>query len=470
MERLAPRIKRLRLEECAAERHEIYMSFEAGGRRLTKRYRYSDVDFEDLRGRYGCKFIERLCFHIMALEAIPLASFQPCELDLGPFARFYSDRFERLWRTIFTKAGAQWRYQHDLPDYFGPAFSARDESAAREPVRLEPGPVEALCFCGGGKDSLAAMKLFESAGVAYSSHSYSHPAYGTTSFQFELIESLLDENAAERRHRIEIEADGDGSGPCAETPISIFGALPIALQHGYSWLALGNERSADTPNLRWRETGEFVNHQWGKSLEAELLIGRYIRDELVSNLQCFSALRPMHDPVIFHFLSGFPEAVRRTHSCNRKKPWCHRCAKCAYVGLGFTAYLPIDVATDIVPLDLFDLPENQILFEQLLGLTEHRPFECVGESGETRLAFEICRSKGLRSRAMDLYEQDARVTDAAQLAQTYCEIHSRAHAIPPAIWRMLSPSMFRAGENSLEYIASVCGFDRHLAGVVGGGV
>jgi hypothetical protein len=35
--------------------------------------------------------------------------------------------------------------------------------------------------------------------------------------------------------------------------------------------------SADAGNLLWERTGEQVNHQWGKSLGAELLLNSYIQ-------------------------------------------------------------------------------------------------------------------------------------------------------------------------------------------------
>lgn len=452
------------------------MSFAADGLRFHKSYRYSGVDFDDLRASYGSDFVERLCFHVMALEAIPLISLQPEELDLGLFARFHTFRFEQLWRTVFLKAGAQWRYENNLPEYRGPRFVSSPAPDSFAPVVAPRGAVETLCFCGGGKDSLAAIKLFESAGLPFCAYSYSHPAYGSPVTQFELIRSLLDATEARQRHRVEIADDftananhtsfGVETPICAETPISIFGALPVALQHGHEQIVLGNERSADRPNLQWERTGEFVNHQWGKSLEAELLISQYIREELIANVRCFSVLRPMHDPVIFHLLQRHPHAVKRTHSCNYRKPWCHQCVKCAYVGLGFTAYLPAEVTREIVPADLFDNPANQVFFGQLLGLTAHRPFECVGEIGETRLAFEVCRGKGVRGRAMGLYLSEGRPADVARLAQTYSEIDLRAHSIPPALWRCLSPLMLKAGQESLDYISSICGFERDLIAAI----
>ncbi|MBV9762420.1 MAG: hypothetical protein JO340_17800 [Acidobacteriaceae bacterium] len=441
------------------------MAFSADGREITGRYLYSDVDFDDLRSRFGSEFLDRLAFHIMALEAIPLAASAPSDLDLGPFARFHAASFEQLWRTVFLKAGAEWRYRNSLPSYYGPRFSSQPCVRSHSPVLAAPGPIETLCFCGGGKDSLAAMQLFETAGLPFSTHSYSHPSYGPARAQFELIDNLLDCSSPLRRHRIQIESDSPRPHPslCAETPLSIFGALPIALQHGYRSLALGNERSADEANLLWPATGECVNHQWGKSLEAELLLASYIRDHLVSNVHCFSVLRPLHDTVIFHFLRRSPKAVLRTHSCNNRKPWCYSCAKCAYVGLGFLAYLPADVACKLVPADLFDRPAVQDCFRELLGLGSHKPFECVGGTDETRLAFELCHAEGLHGRAIDLYLSRARCSDPLELAQCYTRIAGPPSSFPPSAWAALSPVISAAGCDAYRFISTSCRFERSLA-------
>lgn len=446
----------------------MVMSFAADELRFRKCHSYSDVDFEYLKARYGTELIERLCFHVAALEAIPLVSFQPEELDFGAFARFHTARFEDLWRTVLLKAGAQWRYENDLTEYRGPRFVSEPARGGFEPASAERGFVKALCFCGGGKDSLAMLKLFESAGVAFSAYWYSHPTYGEAEPQLKLIRRLLDSSVPMRKHNAELMDEfaasfGQETTLCAETPISIFSALPVVLQHGYEWMVLGNERSADDPNLRWERTGESVNHQWGKSLEAEILISDYIREELISNVRSFSALRPLHDALIFRLLKRHPEAVKTTHSCNRKKPWCHCCAKCAYVGLGFLAYLPFEVASEMTPPDLFDDPANQVFFEQLLGLAAHKPFECVGETDETRLAFEICRSSGMRGRAIELYVKEARVKGIERLAQAYAAVDLRAHSIPPPLWRMLLPLMAEASEELLGYISTVCGFECKVA-------
>lgn len=39
------------------------------------------------------------------------------------------------------------------------------------------------------------------------------------------------------------------------------------------------------------------------------------------------------------------------------------------------AYLDVDLVNEIFKVNLFDLPENQLWFKQMLGLAEHTPFE-----------------------------------------------------------------------------------------------
>jgi hypothetical protein len=41
-------------------------------------------------------------------------------------------------------------------------------------------------------------------------------------------------------------------------------------------------------------------------------------------------------------------------------------------------------------------------------MTEHNAWECVGETGETRLAFEACLKMGLKGKAMDVYKVPCR--------------------------------------------------------------
>lgn len=331
------------------------------------------------------------------------------------------------------------------------------------------GPVWALSFNGGGKDSLVAIKLLEQAGIPFSSYPYSRPVYGPPQLQHRLIDGLLDESAPASRHQLTVSEDppwddalrerrqaaGVRAAVHAETPTSVLGALPVALQHGHRHLVLAHERSADEGNLVWARTGEEVNHQWGESSEAERLLDGYIRRELIANVSYFSILKPIHDVLIFNLLGEHPGAVAKTHSCNVKKPWCGECAKCAYVWVSYMAYLPCEVARSAFPANLLDSAAAGRWFCALLGLGPHKPFECVGEVPETQLAFEICRRKGLTGGAMDVYASEVAPPDAGALLERYLAVRPDSAALPDEAGRRVYPHLFAPADRAGRRLAHV---------------
>src|SRR6185436_1712297 len=132
------------------------------------------------------------------------------------------------------------------------------------PVPVAPGPVDWLVFCGGGKDSLVALKLFERGGLPFATLGYAHSIYGDARRQHELLDRVTGASAARANERQWIVDDfldspvialrpslGIRSIVAAETPASVFAALPLALARGYRGLVVAHEHSANTGNLVW---------------------------------------------------------------------------------------------------------------------------------------------------------------------------------------------------------------------------
>lgn len=438
----------LRLVDFSRFRRQLSYAAEIGEGRFTTSLWYDTVDFYELEARYGADVMRLLYFHIMAFDVNKLISLKPTKIDFGPFADQATRSFFELWTRIFEGVWAQWRYENDFPDYRGPALPAPGPDPPA-PARLasQPEGARSLAFCGGGKDSLVAMTILEEAGEAFDTLAYSHSIYGSHARQHGLIDALVDRSPAKTRHRIWIHDDflttmpvlglrpepGVSTITAAETPASAFASLPIAMMHGHRHLILAHEKSADRGNLHWDRTGEEVNHQWGKSLEAERLLADYIRTHLVEDVAYFSILKPVHDPVIFSILRGHPDAVRHTHSCNLEKPWCRRCAKCAYVWLHYCAWLPEDLVANVFGENLFEARENTIWFRQLLGLEAHTPFECVGQVEESRLGFELAQASGWRGRAMTIFGQEIKDSLASDDIDQLFRVEGECHLLPDAL-------------------------------------
>ena len=368
---------------------------------------YEDVDLDELAHRHGAEQVDRLAFHIALFQLNAACSLAPEVLELGPYARFLTPELAATWSTVFRHVWAQWRYEHDLPDYLGPRF-ADAPSPAPPPATIPTGDLAHLAFCGGGKDSLVAAKLLERAGTPFATLGYSHSIYGAAEPQHALIERVAAVTASVRHERQWVIDDlldapiarlrpawGIKYILAAETPASIFATLPLALARGYTNLVVAHERSANTPQLVWR--GEPVNHQWGKSADAELLLDRYVQT-LFGNLRYESVLAELGDHDIMQLLARDAHLAPLTHSCNVAKPWCGRCAKCVYVWLLFAAHLPRDIVdATFSGRDLAGDPANARVLRQLLGLADHPPFECVGSVDEAREAVRLALARGWTS-------------------------------------------------------------------------
>jgi hypothetical protein len=450
----------LTLTRLERRRDALEITFTLDGRPFCKRYRWADTDLAGLERRFGRELLERIYFHLAAFEAIPFAGLRPRRLDFGPWARFATVDLERLWRRVLRGVGAQWRWQNDRAGDAGPEWVGERAAGRDGPGAVEPGRVTSLCFNGGGKDSLVALRLLERGGLAYATLAYSHSTYGDEGRQHELIGGVERLCRPVRAHRLWIEdrlwdepaataRDYGTSGPIVcETPISIFAALPLALEHGYRYLVLANERSADQGSFVRPPNGsrvdEEINHQWGKSFAAERLLDGYLRRHLLANVTYFSLLKPIWDVVIFNLLRGEGEAVRATHSCSVRKPWCETCPKCAYVGLGFHAYLDHEVVDGLFATHLFDRRENLPHYRGLLGLGRPKPFECVGEIGESRLAMELCRRRGLTGRAVELWSDHRNGFDARAALDRYLRVDATTSGLPDEVARATVPQL-RAG-------------------------
>ncbi|TMQ27495.1 MAG: hypothetical protein E6J90_02475 [Deltaproteobacteria bacterium] len=454
----------LRLVDVHRGADQIVASCAIGDLRFHVTVWYEDVDLAELAHRFGDEAIERIAVHIALFQLNAACSLRPEVIELGRYARYLTDDLARLWRTVFRHVWAQWRYEHDLPRYDGPRF-VDAPAPAPAPLRVPDGPVELLAFCGGGKDSLVALKLLERAGLPFATLGYAHSIYGAGEPQHALLDRIAGVTArvrAERQWVIDdlLDAPVARLRPAlgvkyilaAETPASVFAALPIALARGYRGLVVAHEASANTGNLTWN--GEDVNHQWGKGWEAEQLLDGYVRRALVGNLRYFSLLQPIHDEVIFELLSRDAALAPLTHSCNLRKPWCGACAKCAYVWLQFAAHLPADVVHATFGADLGERPDNERWFREMFGLAEHSPFECVGSIPEARLALSVARARGFTGPRLAGYAAAVGPIDIAALAPPLLQVGAQ-HGMPAHVAAAVLPQLTSAAAAAADRLAGM---------------
>lgn len=455
----------LELEQVVVGDHHVAMRYRLGELLFSNTYWYETVDFSALSREFGEAAIRRIAFHIAAFEINKFVSLKPEKISFGDYADLVTPEFWSLWQTVWINVGGQWRYENDLRNYLTPKLAHGLASDELDPLALTPGETRTLAFVGGGKDSLIVMTLLDEIGLAYDTLGYSSSIYGGAAFQHRLLDGLVRHGGSARRHHRQWVFDDFLDSPvlglspesgiktltAGETPSSLFGVLPLVLSAGFQTLVLGHERSADHGNLVWDETGEEINHQWGKGIEAEKLLQHYVRTRLISGLTYTSVLKPIYDPVIFSALRDRPDAVRDTHSCNIRKPWCEECSKCSYVWLNYHAYLDPEVIDGMFRSNLADNSVNTVWFEQMFGLAEHTPFECVGQVDEALLALELATSRGMRGQAIDgLRSRAARV--GLDDVERLFDVGLEHHTMPPELASGVVPILQRWSEAGLDRV------------------
>jgi len=151
-----------------------------------------------------------------------------------------------------------------------------------------------------------------------------------------------------------------------------------------------------------------VNHQWSKTWSAEQDLAEYVRRYISQDIKIGSPLRAYSELRIAelfieyawadygHQFSSCNIANYMQGSDNTHLKWCGNCPKCANSFLLFAPFLEKDELASIFGgQDLFAKPTLQDTFKGLLGIDGvMKPFECVGETDELRLAYHMARKKG----------------------------------------------------------------------------
>lgn len=446
------RIERLKIDTLKIHEHHLSVRYSVDEFEFSTKVFYEGVSFSSLQEKYSENLIRKVCAYIALFEGMKLCSLFPKYYDISTIARDLEqpalDLFVKIYQGVF---GQHW-YENQVTDYPQPEIIYSQPLGESTPGKIFGDHSTILTGCGGGKDSIVAIKILEEANLPFATMQYSHSVYGKAELQHDLINEVVKETHPVKTHRISIIDDfldfplfplyfPENSGITApETPVSIFESLPLMLHEGYKFLSLAHEKSANTGNLFWEELGKEVNHQWGKGFEAEQALNTFIQSHLLSNFTYFGILQPVYDFRIFKKLSHYPEVLPKIHSCNIKKPWCKKCPKCAYVWLGLMSTFDPVAVDKVFGVNLFDDPDLLHIFRQMIGLEEHTPFECIGEIDESRLAMKQCLAKGLSGKALEVFEREV-LSDSSidweKLEEKYDKVYIEEHSIPDEVFQKI---------------------------------
>lgn len=351
-----------------------------------------------------------------------------------------SDYQREWWRDLFMHGLGEFYFTNNI-DPSDPELLSIESHGAPTPKKLPRAKSTEgeLVLAAGGKDSSLALEMLKRFNpntrrevlILNSTRSASDSVH-IAGFQTPLVvRRTIDKNL------LSLNAQGYLNG---HTPFSAYLAFlgtMIADSQGLSSVIVANERSASEENAIFH--GLPVNHQYSKGIRFERRFREYAERELAGSASYYSLIRPLYDLQVSGLFARLaPNHLLSFRSCNvgqREDRWCGACPKCAFVCLTIAPFIPIEHRTEIFGTELFEEPKILEAIEELTGVKNHKPFECVGTLGESRDALVLTLARygrenrkppqGLRDIALELSTQGTlpSLTSAQATLQAWTDDH-----------------------------------------------
>lgn len=243
---------------------------------------------------------------------------------------------------------------------------------------------------GGGKDSFVSLEILKD--QFHQNHAFiinrvlsaihSAEAAGYTGEKCICATRTLDSRM------LELNQQGYLNGHTPFSAMAAFASYLTALIYEKKYICLSNEASANESTVKDSK----INHQYSKSFEFEVDFNQYIRKYLSAEPKYFSLLRPLSELQIAAIFSTLTPYLHVFRSCNvgqKTESWCGYCAKCLFVYIMLSAFLDNETLISIFGRDMLNDSNMMELFEQLTGISDNKPFECVGTRDEVNLAISM---------------------------------------------------------------------------------
>lgn len=305
-----------------------------------------------------------------------------------------------FWNQMYTKGLGEYFYRAQV-DFRGiVSFPHGAHQTSPTPMPENAGT---LLANGGGKDTAVSAELLKDAGIPFELFSWDWRSEQRT--MAALIGKPMVTFSRQVDPKLEElwkETPWPTGFPLIST-VTLLGAFTAAL-HGRRFVALSNEKSADEGNVQY--LGMDVNHQWSKSIEAEMQMRSHIATSITPDIVPVSLLRPLSAIAVIKRFVAYPRYFHAFSSCNKaplsvryapgreRGYWCGKCPKCAFVFAGLSAFLPRAEGIEIAGKDLFIDPSLTSLFRELLGIEGIKPLDCVGTFEEMIVAMHVASERG----------------------------------------------------------------------------
>lgn len=325
-------------------------------------------------------------------------TYLPPTIDLGP-AKVDESLASFLSKT-YRKGLAELFYVNQLDPNYLINFKANIDHFEIATKSSKPLPSGQLVGLGGGKDSLLAIELLRPKVSKLASFSLDHqeqlqPLVQQVGLKHYSVQRTWD------KQLLELNMQGAYNGHIPISAIIAATGLVSAILSGYADIVVANEYSANEATLIYQ--GLEINHQYSKSTEFENDFSQILSSFYGTKYRYYSLLRPLSELKIAELFAnlGFMKYRFNYSSCNRAFRhdqrdlfWCTECSKCAFNYLILAPFVAEkDLMTTFNNQNLLLKSSLEPIYRQLLGISGHKPLDCVGEVRESRLAMSWLKQR-----------------------------------------------------------------------------
>lgn len=332
--------------------------------------------------------IDNFLFHIGLIELISYwkAACSP-EIIIKPFN--LNEEQVQWWKKTYYHGLGEFFYLNGIDTNIDDFVDIRcDSNKKLEKVKVEAEHRKVLVPIGGGKDSVVTLELlkknFNVMPFIINPRKASMNTINAAGFgkgQFLQVDRTI------HAQLLELNEKGFLNGHTPFSAMLAFVSLFSAALSESRYIALSNESSANEPTDP--KTG--VNHQYSKSLEFESDFRNYVAQYLSDDIKYFSFLRPLSELQISMLFSKLDNHFNSFRSCNvgsKTDSWCCSCSKCLFTYIILSPFIGMDQLKKIFEEDLFENESLKDYFDELVGVSPVKPFECVGTVSEVNLSLK----------------------------------------------------------------------------------
>lgn len=338
--------------------------------------------------------LQAFAFHIGMVELISYwkATCSP-EVVIKPFK--LTDEMIKWWKSLFYNGLGEFFYLNQIETTQDDFMAMTTQGNFLPPIiDIDADKNKVLVPVGGGKDSVVTLELLRARGMEIVPFIVNPRGASIDT----VLNAGYDEDelfSVKRdidKQLLQMNAEGYLNGHTPFSALLAFVTIPAAAGCGAAHIALSNESSANESTV----PDSMINHQYSKTIEFENDFRDYLRKYLTPSVNYFSFLRPLNELQIaqrFSLLTQHHESFRSCNAGSKTNSWCGHCPKCLFTAIILAPFIGVAKVHALLkhnPLD--DLTLIPIL-DELTGLSEVKPFECVGTTGEVVAALRMIAAR-----------------------------------------------------------------------------